>query len=302
MIVADLPMEELARRLTGPGLPVRTGPLLTRIQSPLPAVVQGVGLHYSHHTIADELDFCDFHVRVAAPRSLRRWFAPQVHFHVDGNPPFLPLPLEQAFPMLEWGLNWCVSSHCHQYLIIHAAVVEHSGRALLLPAPPGAGKSTLCAGLISRGWRLLSDELALIDPGTGNLVPLPRPVSLKNRSIDVIRDFAQDAAFSAIVRDTTKGSVAHMRPPAKHVVRSKEEARPGWIVIPRYRPEARASLTPLPKARAFMQLADNAFNYALHGRTGFDLLARIVDACSCYEFTYSSLDEAILVFHGLVHL
>ena len=41
--------------------------------------------------------------------------------------PFAPLPLDQAFPMLEWGLNWCVSAHCHQYLIFHAAVVEKSG-------------------------------------------------------------------------------------------------------------------------------------------------------------------------------
>ena len=66
-----------------------------------------------------------------------------------------------------------------RYLIIHAAVVERNGFALLLPAPPGSGKSTLCAGLIHHGWRLLSDELALIDPETATLQAIPRPVSLK---------------------------------------------------------------------------------------------------------------------------
>jgi predicted ATPase len=30
---------------------------------------------------------------------------------------------------------------------------------VILPAPPGSGKSTLCAALVTRGWRLLSDEL-----------------------------------------------------------------------------------------------------------------------------------------------
>ena len=186
--------------------------------------------------------------------------------------------------MLEWGLNWCVSAHCHQYLIFHAAVVEKSGRALILPAPPGSGKSTLCAGLVNRGWRLLSDELTLIDIASCRVVPLPRPVSLKNASIDVIRAFAPTAAIGPPVHDTTKGSVAHMRAPTDSVRRAAETARPGWIVLPSYRAGVGSRLTPLSKARGLMQMADNAFNYSVHGRRGFELLARFVDACGCYEF------------------
>ena len=81
--------------------------------------------------------------------------------------------------MLEAGLNWCIGNLAHQYLVIHSATLERGGRALLMPAPPGSGKSTLCAALITRGWRLLSDEFALVDPATGLLVPVPRPVALK---------------------------------------------------------------------------------------------------------------------------
>ena len=65
---------------------------------------------------------------------------------------------------------------------------------MLLPAPPGAGKSTLCAGLVHRGWRLLSDELALVDMETGLVRGMARPVNLKNKSIEVIRDFAPEIA------------------------------------------------------------------------------------------------------------
>lgn len=115
--------------------------------------------------------------------------------------------------MLEWGLNWCVSMHAHHYLIIHAAVVEKNGLAAILPAPPGSGKSTLTAGLVLSGWRLLSDELTLIDRRTGLLHALPRPVSLKNQSIDVIRQFNPEAFINRVSHDTSKGSVAHMRPP-----------------------------------------------------------------------------------------
>lgn len=296
MIVADLSSHELTHCLATCGLRLRTGPVVNRIQSRLPEIVRGVALHYAEHTIEDADGFADFHVRVAPPRSLRRWFKSQVQFQFDGVSPFLPLPAKQAFAMLEWGLNWCVSSHCHQYLIVHAAAVEKSGCALLLPAPPGCGKSTLCAGLVSRGWRLLSDELTLLDLGKGSVMPLPRPVSLKNASIDVIRKFAPDARVGPPVHDTVKGSVAHMKPPVDSVRRAPEAARPRWIVLPRYESGAAARLTPLSKARAFMHLADHAFNYDVHGRRGFELLAQVVTNSDCFEFQYGVLEDSIAVF------
>ena len=299
MIVADLPEKELARRLAGAGLRLRTGPLVTEIRSRLTKVAEGIALHYSDYPIEASEDFADFHVRLAPPGSLRRWLRPQVTFQFDGAPPFLPLPADQAFPIMEWGLNWCVSSHCHQYLVIHAAVVERSGCALLLPAPPGSGKSTLCAGLVSRGWRLLSDELALIDPLTANITPLPRPISLKNASIEVIRAFSPDAVLGPTVRDTLKGSVAHVKAPADSVRRAAEPARPRWIVLPRYQAGVPARLERLRKGRAFMQLADSSFNYNLHGRNGFEALARVIDASDCYEFAYGDLEEAVGLFDRL---
>ena len=138
MIVGDLPADDLARRLRSNGLRVRTGPIVNRIQSRLPRVAQGVALHYAEHPLEDPDGFADFHVRLASPRSVRRWLRPQAVFQFDGGRPFLPLPANQAFAMLEWGLNWCVSSHCHQYLIVHAAAVEKNGAALVLPGPPGS--------------------------------------------------------------------------------------------------------------------------------------------------------------------
>lgn len=300
MIVEDLALPELIRRLRHGGLRLRTGPVVTSIQSPLLAVQRGIALHYAQHSLETDDGFADFHISVARPNTLRRWVKKQAVFLFDGIQPFAPLPGDQGFPMLEWGLNWCVSSHCHQYLIVHAAVLERGGRALILPGASGSGKSTLCAGLtFGGGWRLLSDEMALIEPATGLVIPLPRPVSLKNASIDVIRDFAPNTIFSDEVRETVKGRVAHARPPADGVLRADEHALPGWVVLPRYVPDAGAQLTPLSRARAFMSLVDNAFNYNVHGRGGFAVFADLIDRCDCLEFTYSSLPEAVAVFDRL---
>jgi len=298
LIVSDLTARALRRRLHGTGLRLRTGPFVSSIRSRLDAVIDGICVHYAGHTVEDPAAFADFHVSVERPRGLRRWVSPQVVFSFDGSSTFAPLPGDQGFPMLEWGLNWCISSHCHQFLIVHAAVLERGGRALLLPAPSGSGKSTLCAALAFNGWRLLSDELTLLDPRHGHVVPLPRPVSLKNESIEAVRSFAPQAVFGSVVHETTKGSVAHVRPPQEAVSRAGEAAVPAWVVVPRFAAGAEARLEPMPKARAFMGLVDSAFNYNVHGRQGFSALTRLVDKADCYEFSYSRLEDAVRVFEN----
>jgi HprK-related kinase A len=292
-------MPALKRRLGTAGLWLRTGPVVTRIQSTLPAVAEGIGLHYANHPVEADHTFADFHVRIDRPRGLRRWVQPQVIFRFDGESPFAPLPGAQGFPLLEWGMNWCIYTHCHQYITLHSAVIERGGLALILPAPSGSGKSTLCAGLSFRGWRLLSDELTVIDPVSGLIVPVPRPISLKNRSIEIIAAFAPEAAFSPPVPDTLKGTVAHVRPPVDAVSRAGERAAPRWVVLPKFVANAPATLSPISRARAFMALVENTFNYSVHGHSAFSTLAALVDNCGCYEFTYGSLDDAIAEFELL---
>jgi HprK-related kinase A len=298
LTIASLSPAELRARLAAGTLRLQTGDFVARVESRIPQLAQGLALLYGDYPLCGEDSFADFQLSFTEP-ALRRWLRPQVRFASDGFAPFQPLPRAQAFPMFEWAMNWCVSSRVQSYLVIHAAVVEKNGRAAILPAPPGSGKSTLCAALVSRGWRLLSDELTLVRPGGAELVPLPRPISLKNASIDVMHAYAPGWVFSPAVADTIKGTVAHMKAPGESVARAGESARPGWIVFPKYVAGANARLDPVPRARAFMRLAGNAFNYSLLGADGFDTVAGVVEQSAAYDFEYSRLDDAIEVFARL---
>jgi HprK-related kinase A len=299
LTVADLPRQELAARLAGPGLVLRTGPFSNRIRSDVPQLLEGIALLYADYPVGETGSFADFHLSLHRSGGLRRWFRPQVRFAHEGMTPFKPLPLAQAYPMFEWVMNWCVSHRAHSYLIIHAAVLERHGRAVLLPAPPGSGKSTLCAALVTRGWRLLSDEMTLVRLEDGAVLPLPRPVSLKNESIGVIRAYAPDAVLSTPVENTNKGTIAHLKAPEASIARAFEPARPAFIVFPRYEAQAATSLAPLGKARAFMSVAENAFNYPVLGVRGFTALGSLIDATQAFEFRYSQLDEAVQLFERL---
>lgn len=299
MNLGQLAAADVRRRLTGAGLCLRTGPFSLRIRSDVDAVQTGVALLYADHALVDDGEFCDFALDLMHVRGLRRWLRPQVRVYHDHLPMFEPMPLGHALPLLEWSLNWCTCSQAHQYLIFHAATIERHGHAVVMPAPPGSGKSTLCAGLIHRGWRLLSDELALLSLDDGLLYPLVRPVSLKNRSIDIISAYAPGSVFSAASHDTAKGTVAHLKVPRAHLDRMHEPARPGWVVFPRYVADAPALLSPRPKPDTVMHLSRNLFNFGITGVAGFEALTQLVGASDCFDFSYGRLDDAVAVFDEL---
>jgi len=278
---------------------LKTGPFTTHLRTRLPQLLEALALLYDGHPLASHADFADFHVEVSLP-VLRRWYHPKVQFSIDGVVPFLPLPLAQVLPMFEWGLNWCISQYANQFLILHAAALEKNGCAVIMPGRPGSGKSTLTAGLVNRGWRLLSDELTLIAINDGgHVVGLARPISLKNESIEVIRSFAPSAKMSPITRDTIKGDIALLKPPAESIARVAEPARPAWIIFPKFLNGLPAVLEPKPKAAIMIELANNAFNLSLYGAAGFNALADMVDGCHCYKFTYADLNEAVEIFDRL---
>lgn len=297
--VGDLGQRRLADLMRQGRFSLQTGPLLSRLQTPLADVASYVAQAYRHHPCVIDADFADVGVSVRQPFNLRRWLRSQVEFLVEGESPFEPLPRDQAPALLEWGLNWTIASSCHQWLTVHAACLERHGRAVILPAPPGSGKSTLCAALALRGWRLLSDELTLLDPLDGRVWGLARPINLKNASIDLIRAFEPAAEWGPMTFDTRKGRVTHLCPPKSSVDRMSMPATPAWIVFPRYVAGADPLLQPRGKAGTFAHFATNAFNYSILGELAFDAVGRLLDRCECFDFTYSRIDDALEVFDWL---
>jgi len=72
------------------------------------------------------------------------------------------------------GSAWGALCYQADIFLVHASAVRVGGEAILFCAPPGAGKSTLAAHLIRKGFALLSDDTCRIDvPALG--VPAVHP-------------------------------------------------------------------------------------------------------------------------------
>jgi len=234
-----------------------------------------------------------FHV---ALRAVPRWSPKASREAVITADGFLldePFSLQVAVPRLEWALNTCIFEGAQDYLVVHGASVERDGRALTLLGESGAGKSTLCAAMVAAGWRLLSDELTLLVPGTREIVPLARPISLKNDSIDLIAALAPSAVIGPRATTQNKGVIAHVRPPRNSVDSMDVIGQLDRVAFIRYQPGAGVRWEEMSRGAALVGFARQAVNYAVRGRQGFEHVAYLVDNVACGTFTYSSLSDAV---------
>jgi HprK-related kinase A len=223
--IGALRAADVRDRLSGSGLALDFGFVKARVRSDVPGLGAALQRVYAEFPAGDADGFFDVTASVTAG-GLRRYVRPQIEFFVDGTQPFEPFPADTHLPLLEWGLNWCIAQRSNTHLLLHAGVVEKNGLGIVLPALPGSGKSTLVAALIARGYRLLSDEFGVVRQSDGMLLPLLKPVALKDASIDVIRRFAPASALGPVFPKTRKGDVAHLAPPAASTARRHEPAAP----------------------------------------------------------------------------
>lgn len=303
--LAEVELRDVRRALASSGLLLDVGAARLHVRGDSQALARQLGAVYRCFPWQPGGgEAADVHVVLHQARGLRRWCRPQVVLRIDGAYPFEPFPADSPLPLLEWGCNWLIGRRLNDLLLLHAGAVERDGAALLLPAMPGSGKSTLTAALSLRGWRLLSDEFGAVDPTTGLVQPLLKPVALKNASIEVIRGLSREAVIGPAFPKTRKGTVAHLAPDARAVAARGIGARPVAVVLPRWEQGSPTRWEPVSPSQAFSALAFNAFNYNLLGEVGFRTALGLARRCTAWRLVYSDLDDALAqldrVWPGLV--
>ncbi|TPG21126.1 HprK-related kinase A [Sphingomonas koreensis] len=276
---------------------VRIGPVGFRVGSDWRAPIDQLKTLYAGYPEPDD-GIADFTVRLFAARPWRRWLRPAVMLGGDFVlPEAAPLPLAQGLLAAEMAMNLQMALGQRRYLLLHASVVERDGRALLMSGLSGAGKSTLAALLGARGWRLMGDEFALIEPETGLVHAFPRLISLKNDAIEVMRRAAPDGRFGPLMKATPKGDIRHLVPDARAVAAMGEPAIPALLVFPRF--GFAAAERALGASEVFVRLTQASTNYVALGERGFDALTRLVTTVPARAIDYPDAEAAIAQVEAL---
>lgn len=300
MRLVEIGAGEVAARLCRSGLVLEFGPICALVRSDVAGLAEAMRVVYGQFPVVERDGLFDITVDITRVSGIRRYFASQIEFRVDGETPFEPFPADTHLPLLEWGLNWCLANRLHSLLLLHAGTLERGGCGLLLPALPGSGKSTFVAAMNSRGFRLLSDEFGAVDVNKSELLPIVRPIALKNESIGILRDFAPGSEIGPSFPRTRKGTVAHVAPDRASVDRRGDKVQAAHIVFPRFEAGRRTTIEAVPKARAFVKLIANSFNYDLLGVCGFNAAKRLIDECDCWSLTYGDLANAVQTVDSLI--
>jgi hypothetical protein len=95
------------------------------------------------------------------------------------------------------------------WTFIHAGVVAIDGRAVLLPAISGGGKTTMVAALLAEGAKYLSDEFAVIDP-MGRVHPYPRNLAIRVEDGPVRRVSATELGSDIIFKSVPPGAIVFL--------------------------------------------------------------------------------------------
>lgn len=243
----------------------------------------------------------DFAISLQPGSWIRRLIKPQVVFRCDQHAPFKPLPLSQAYAMLEWGMNWCIAAHEYSRFLLHAAVLVKNNKAIIFPALPGSGKSTLSVYLGLAGWSVYSDEMAIIDVVSHNVIPVFRPVCLKNDSISLVKSWYPTATLTPVCRDTQKGDVAHAKVLSWQHYQQLTPVPVKAVVFPKYQKGAGLNIYPLEQVDAFELTSRNAFNYNVLGETAFNVISNIVGEASLYQLEYDAMSDLAEFLSELVH-
>lgn len=208
----------------------------------------------------------------------------------DGQPVGRAPQLTHLGPQVKAAL-WSAAVDAHDFrFYVHAGVVGAGQGCIILPAAAGSGKSSMTAALVHRGFRYYSDEVALIDPKTFHVPPVPLAICVKSTGWEVMARYYPDLLASPPHRRGDGKLVRYVAPPVGSALWPPAPVR--HIVFPRYDREARTELKPIARSEALGRLMAECL--ALRQRLDKQNVQELVHwiaQIDCAALHFSSLEE-----------
>jgi len=194
---------------------------------------------------------------------------------------------------LEYNIYTLLIDRLSNYYLIHAGVVAHNDKAIVLPASSGGGKTTLIAGLIKNGFRYLTDEIGVIDPHTLEVYPFLKPLNMKIGSLPLFDNFEPEMELIDKNEMSIEDKIHHVFVKSASVRTINKPVAVGKIVFVQYSPNEKSTLTPISRANAIFEMAKCSFNQFRFKDEGIAILDRLARGCECYELKFNQVGDAV---------
>ncbi len=209
-----------------------------------------------------------------------------------GQPPIVAASDGELLFQLEKDLTIELQKLRSDLYFLHAAVLGLAGKALMLVAPSGSGKSLTTWALLHHGFQYCSDELGPVDLNTFEVLPYPHALCLK--SLPPERYSLPATTLFA--------------PPTIHIPTSALTGLVCTAALPltaifflQYHPElVYPQLQALTKAEAGTRLFINALNPLAHPGEGLDGALSIVAHSKCFRLLSADLSSTCSVVKAVL--
>jgi hypothetical protein len=222
----------------------------------------------------------------------------------DGRSSNFPF-LAAASPVFNLTAIQVCYPKARNHTVLHAAAISRSEGSIILPGEGGAGKSTLTAYLIARGWHYCGDDIV----GLGRtatksrieLLPFPTSLCIKEGSVSVLSDQYPEIASCEQLNYGGR-NLRYIPIDRLRLAPEIDNWRtPRAIVFPRYSANSNFSIERLSQW--------DGMSLLLKAGTGvgagtdfdsFELLVDLIRSVPCYRLGYSRLENLAETFHELL--
>lgn len=179
---------------------------------------------------------------------------------------------------------------------IHAGATVYRGTALILGGRSGQGKTTLTLGLLQRGLGLLSDEFAVIDPATQQIMPYRRSVHMRPGTPELIpalgflREQPQQRLGGGVEWSLTPAALAQAFPgclalaaPLRYVLLLDGVPQPGGV----------PAITPAPAALAAMELLRGTWAASRDFSGALARMSRLMNGAVCARLRAGAFEPTL---------
>lgn len=164
-------------------------------------------------------------------------------------------------------------------LVFHAGAVAKDGIAVVLPAEPGGGKTSLVAALLEQGFEYLSDEFAFIDPESLRVLPFPKALCFKEGGIELFPHLKPKGLYVEWDMGGEMGRLWYLDPSDLGSGVSGEAKKVRYIIFPER--EGKGEIVGISKAKAVLKLARNLLNFDFLGPDVLDAMVELVRGTEC---------------------
>ncbi|HEX4595639.1 MAG TPA: hypothetical protein VH157_15245 [Bryobacteraceae bacterium] len=191
--------------------------------------------------------------------------------------------LPSALWSLEAALCEAIIRSQRRSIAIHAATIPIGNSTALLVASSGTGKTTLSLALARRGLPAAGDDVALVEPDTLDVIPIPRCFHVDDRGAalleaDGLRLPPAWARFRFIVPNDFGAPAA---PPS----------RTGRLIFMRGPRAGHASIAPVSQAEMTARLLSETGKGPLSDPETIAVISRLAASASCFALTPGPLGE-----------